>query len=77
MINLQQKGPITEHIQQFQNLSLGVKNIPKDNFLDLSMCNLKENNGVETQSYMGSILSQVDNTNNDYQNHSSLEDPHH
>jgi hypothetical protein len=43
LINLLQKGPITEHIQQFQKLSLRVKNIPEDNFLDLFMGILKEN----------------------------------
>jgi hypothetical protein len=43
LINFQQKGPITEHIQQFQKLSLGVKNIPEDNLLNLFMGTLKEN----------------------------------
>jgi hypothetical protein len=43
LINLWQKGPITEHIQQFQNLSLRVKNILEDNLLDLFMGTLKEN----------------------------------
>jgi hypothetical protein len=43
LINLRQKGPITEHIQQFQKLSLRVKNIPEDNLLDLFMGTLKEN----------------------------------
>ena len=41
LINIQQKCPITEHIQQFQNLSLRVKNIPEDNLLDLFMGALK------------------------------------
>jgi hypothetical protein len=31
LINLQNKGPITEHFQQFQKLNLRVKNIPWDN----------------------------------------------
>jgi hypothetical protein len=30
----------------------------------------KENNGVETQSHMGSILSQFESTNTESQNHS-------
>jgi hypothetical protein len=42
LINLQQRGPITEHIQQFQKLSLRVKNILEDNLLDLFMGTLKE-----------------------------------
>jgi hypothetical protein len=37
----------------------------------------KKNNGVETQSHIGSILSQLDNTNTEFQNYSSLQDPHH
>jgi hypothetical protein len=39
----------------------------------------KENNGVETQSHMGSILSHLESTNIESQNHdhSSLQDPHH
>jgi hypothetical protein len=43
LINLRQKGPITEYIQQFQKLSLRVKNIPEDNLLDLFLGTLKEN----------------------------------
>jgi hypothetical protein len=37
LVNLKQKGLVVEHIQQFQKLSLRVKNIPTDNFLDLFM----------------------------------------
>ena len=37
----------------------------------------KENNGVETQSHVGSVLSQLESTNTESQNHSSLQDPHH
>ena len=37
------KGLVTKHILQFQKLSLNVKNIPKDNMLDLFMGTLKEN----------------------------------
>jgi hypothetical protein len=43
LINLRQKGPITKHIQQFQNLSLRVKKISEDDLLDLFMDTLKEN----------------------------------
>jgi hypothetical protein len=43
LINIWKKGPITEHIQKFQKLSLGVKKIPEDNLLDLFMGILKEN----------------------------------
>jgi hypothetical protein len=42
LINLQQEGQITKHIQQFQKLSLRVKNIPEDNLLDLFKGILKE-----------------------------------
>jgi hypothetical protein len=39
----------------------------------------KEKNGVETQSHVGSVLSQLESTNIESQNHdySSLQDPHH
>jgi hypothetical protein len=35
LINIRKKGPIIEHIQQFQKISLRVKNIIQDNFLKL------------------------------------------
>jgi hypothetical protein len=37
----------------------------------------KENKVVETQSHMESILSQLESTNIEFQNYSSLQDPHH
>jgi hypothetical protein len=37
----------------------------------------KKNNGVETQSHVGSILSQLERTNTKSYNHSSLQDPDH
>ena len=43
LVNLKQKGLVAEHIQQFQKLSLRVKNIPTDNLLDLFMGTLKDN----------------------------------
>jgi hypothetical protein len=43
LISLRQKGPITEHTQQFQKLNIKVKNIPEDNLLHLFMITLKEN----------------------------------
>lgn len=42
LINLRQRSPIIEHIQQFQKLSLMVKNISQDNLLDLFVGTLKE-----------------------------------
>jgi len=42
LINLKQKGKVIEHIQQFQKLSLRVKNILEDNLLDLLIRTLKE-----------------------------------
>ena len=43
LVNLKQKGIVAEHIQQFQKLSLRVKNTPTDNLLDLFMGTLKDN----------------------------------
>ena len=42
MVNLKQKGPVTKHIKQFQQLSLRVKNISKHNLLDLFIGTLKD-----------------------------------
>ena len=42
MINLRQKGPVIEHIQQFQKLSLGVDGISNDKLLDLFIGTLKD-----------------------------------
>jgi hypothetical protein len=42
LINIRQKGPITEHIQQFQKLSFKVTNTYKDNLLYLFIETLKE-----------------------------------
>jgi hypothetical protein len=41
LINLRQRGTIINHIQQFKKPSLMVKNISKDNLLDLFMGTLK------------------------------------
>jgi hypothetical protein len=43
LINLQKKGPITEHIEQFQKISIRVKKITEDNLVYLFMGTLKEN----------------------------------
>ena len=42
LVNLKQKGPVTEHIKQFQHLSIKVKNILEDNLLDLFIGTLKD-----------------------------------
>ena len=43
MINLKQKGPVIEHIQQFQKLSLREDGILGDKFLDIFIGTLKDN----------------------------------
>ena len=43
LINLKQRGLVTEHIKQFQQLSIRVKNISEDNLLDLFIRTLKDN----------------------------------
>ena len=43
MVNIKQKGSVTEHIKQFQQLSLRVKNILEDNLLDIFIGTLKDN----------------------------------
>ena len=43
LINLGQKGPVIEHIQQFQKLSLRVEGIADDKLLYLFIGTLKDN----------------------------------
>ena len=43
LVNLKQKGSVTDHIKQFQQVSLIVKNILEDNLLDLFIRTLKDN----------------------------------
>ena len=43
LINPKQKGPVIEHIQQFQKLSLRVEGIADDKLLDLFIGTLKDN----------------------------------
>jgi hypothetical protein len=43
LINIRKKGPVIEHIQQFQRLSLRVEGIADDKVLDLSIRTLKDN----------------------------------
>jgi hypothetical protein len=61
LINLQQRGPIIEHIQQFQKLILGVKNILEDNLLDLFMGTLKDNIQHEVHLFEPKYLEHVFN----------------
>ena len=43
LVNIKQKGSFTEHIKQFQQLSVKVKNISKDNLLYLFIGTFKDN----------------------------------
>ena len=43
LVNLKQNGLVTDHIKQFQQLILRVKNISEDNLLDLFIRTLKHN----------------------------------
>ena len=43
LVNLKQKSPVTEHIKQFQQLILRVKNISEHNLLDFFIGTLKYN----------------------------------
>jgi hypothetical protein len=61
LINLWKKGPITEHIQQFQRLSLRIKKILEDNLLYLFMGTLKENIQHEVRLFEPKSLEQAFN----------------
>ena len=50
LINLRQKRPIINHIQQFQKLSLRVDYIPDDKLLDLFISTLKYN--IQHEMYL-------------------------
>jgi hypothetical protein len=43
LINLKQKGSITEHIENFQRLNIKVTDIPDDHFIDVFIGTLKDN----------------------------------
>ena len=43
LVNLKQKGSVTDHIKQFQQLSIRVNNISEYNLLDLFIGTLKDN----------------------------------
>ena len=42
LVNLKQKSSVTDHIKQFQQLGLRVKNISEDNLLDIFIETLKD-----------------------------------
>ena len=43
LINLKQKGSITEHIENFQRLNIKVTNIPNEHLIDVFIGTLKDN----------------------------------
>jgi hypothetical protein len=43
LINLKQKGPVTEHIENFQRLNIKVTDIPDEHLIDLFIGTLKDN----------------------------------
>jgi hypothetical protein len=61
LINIQQKGPIIEDIEQFQKISLKVKKILNYNLLDLFMGTLKENIQHEVHLFEPKSLQQAFN----------------
>ena len=56
LVNLKQKGSVTDHIKQFQQLSLRVKNILEDNLLDVFIGTLKYNIQHEVHLFKSSSL---------------------
>ena len=56
LINLRQKGPIIEHIQQFQKLNLRVEGIPDDKLLDIFIRTLKNNIQHEVHLFESNFL---------------------
>ena len=59
LVNLKQKGSATYHIKQFQQLCLRVKNISKDNLLDLFIGTLKDNIQHEVRLFEPSSLEKA------------------
>jgi hypothetical protein len=43
LINLKQKGSVTEHIENFQRLNIKVTDIPDEHLIDVFIGNLKDN----------------------------------
>ena len=56
LVNVKKKGLVTDHIKQFQQLSLKVKNISEDNLLDLFIGTLKDNIQHEVHLFEPSSL---------------------
>jgi hypothetical protein len=63
LVNLKQRGPVTNHIQHFQKLCLKVKNILKKNLLDLFMGSLQESLQHEVCLFEPKPLENVLRTN--------------
>ena len=59
LINLRQKGPVIEHIQQFQKLSLRVEGIADDKLLDLFIGTLKDNIQHEVRLFKPTSLEKA------------------
>ena len=59
LVNLKQKGPVTEHIKQCKQLSLRVKNISEDNLLDLFIVTLKDKTQHEVCLFKPSSLEKA------------------
>ena len=56
LVNLKQKCSVIDHIKQFQQLSLRVKTISEDDFLDLFIGTLKDNIQHEVRIFEPSSL---------------------
>ena len=59
LVNLKKQGSVTDNIKQFQQLSLTVKNISKDNLLDLFIGTLKDNIQHEMHLFEPSSLEKA------------------
>ena len=73
LVNIKKKGPVTEYIKQFQQLSLRVKNISEDNLLALFIGTLRDNIQHEVWLFEPSSLEKnfmmerkVESNGNDY-----------
>jgi hypothetical protein len=47
LINLKQKGSVTEHIENFQRLNIKVTDVPYEHLIDVFIGTLKDNNRHE------------------------------
>jgi len=59
LINIKKKGPVAEHIENFQRLNIKVMDIPNEHLIDVFIGNLKDNIQNEVRLWEPKLLENV------------------